>query len=85
MVIIFKLKYALNFIGGISTSILYSTFQAWYVCQHSVYGFPADWISSTFTLSTFFNGVLAILAGIIADLGADLLGFGPVSNNSLCN
>jgi len=29
------------------------------------------------------NGVLAILAGIVADLGADWFGFGPVSKSSL--
>lgn len=67
------------FPGGISTSILFSTFEAWYVCQHSVQDFPPDWISTTFSISTLWNGILAILSGIVADLGADWLDFGPVN------
>jgi len=66
--------------GGVSTSILFSTFEAWYVCQHTEHlVFPSDWISSTFSISTFWNGVLAILSGIAADVGAEWLGFGPVA------
>lgn len=41
--------------------------------------FPADWISSTFSISTFWNGILAILSGVVADIGADWLNFGPVA------
>lgn len=65
--------------GGISTSILFSTFEAWYVCQHSENNYPADWISATFSISTFWNGILAIVAGIVADLGADWMQWGPVA------
>ncbi|KAK2721998.1 molybdate-anion transporter-like [Artemia franciscana] len=65
--------------GGISTSILFSAFEAWYVCHHMDTGFPSEWISSTFSMATFWNGVLAILAGILADVGAEWLEFGPVA------
>lgn len=66
--------------GGISTSILFSTFEAWYVCQHTEHlVFPSDWISSTFSISTFWNGVLAILSGIAADVAAEWLDYGPVA------
>lgn len=68
------------FTGGIATSILFSTYEAWYVCEHKDhYEFPDEWISSTFAISTFWNGVLAILSGIVADIGADWLSFGPVA------
>ena len=49
------------------------------MCQHTTLAFPAEWMSATFSISTFWNGVLAILSGIVADLGADWLDFGPVS------
>ena len=66
--------------GGISTSILFSTFEAWYVCQHNEqYAFPSEWISATFSISTFWNGVLAIGAGLVSDIGAEWLNFGPVA------
>lgn len=69
-----------SFTGGIATSILFSTYEAWYVCEHTERNmFPPEWISSTFAISTFWNGVLAILSGVVADFGADWLGFGPVA------
>ena len=67
-------------LGGVATSILFSTFEAWYVCEHTERNmFPAEWISSTFSISTFWNGILAILSGVVADFGADWLNFGPVA------
>nr|CAD7265414.1 unnamed protein product [Timema shepardi] len=67
-------------LGGISTSILFSTFEAWYVHQHiEKYNFPPQWINNTFAEATFFNGILAIAAGIISNLMAEWVGFGPVS------
>ncbi|XP_040582436.1 molybdate-anion transporter [Lepeophtheirus salmonis] len=67
--------------GGIATSILFSTFEAWYVYEHqnNENKFPKEWISSTFSVTTFFNGLLAILAGVIANFVAETMGFGPVS------
>lgn len=38
-----------------------------------------DWVSLTFSKATFFNGFLAIIAGIAAQASSDWLGFGPVS------
>ena len=51
-------------LGGVSTSILFSTFESWYVHEHSErHGFPSEWIGTTFSVTTFWNGVLAIVAG----------------------
>jgi len=36
-------------------------------------------LSITFSKATFFNGLLAIVAGVVADVGADRLQLGPVS------
>jgi len=66
--------------GGISTSMLFSTFESWYVYEHSErHGFPSEWIGITFSITTFWNGMLAILAGIISNVSAETLGFGPVA------
>ena len=51
-------------VGGISTSLLFSVFESWYVSNHLELKLPAEWMSKTFATSTFANGVLAIGAGI---------------------
>ncbi len=67
-------------LGGISTSMLFSTFESWYVYEHTEhYGFPADWIGVTFSKTTFWNGLLAIFAGVLSNFFAETLGYGPVS------
>ncbi|GFX32197.1 molybdate-anion transporter, partial [Trichonephila clavipes] len=67
-------------LGGISTSLLFSVFESWYVSEHiQNYDFPREWISVTFSKATFWNGVLAIIAGVIANFTSDFLGWGPVS------
>ena len=51
-----------------------------YVYEHSErHGFPSEWIGITFSVTTFWNGILAILAGIISNLTAESMGFGPVA------
>ena len=53
-------------LGGISTSILFSTFESWYVYEHSErHRFPTEWIGMTFSITTFWNGIMAIIAGLI--------------------
>ena len=67
-------------LGGISTSMLFSCFEAWYVYEHCEhYGFPSEWISVTFSQTTFWNGLLAILAGVISNFAAETLGYGPIA------
>lgn len=67
-------------LGGISTSLLFSVFESWYVYEHvQKYDFPKEWISVTFSKATFWNGILAIIAGILANFSAEFLELGPVS------
>lgn len=67
-------------LGGICTSILFSTFEAWYVHQHShKFHFPPEWIHLTLSKATFYNGVLAICAGIVSNIAAEWAEWGPVS------
>ncbi|XP_023239933.1 molybdate-anion transporter-like [Centruroides sculpturatus] len=69
-----------RFLGGISTSLLFSAFESWYVYQHvQSHDFPREWISLTFSEATFWNGVLAIGAGIAADGVSEAAGWGPAA------
>lgn len=67
-------------LGGISTSLLFSVFESWYVAQHLEHlKLPKEWMAKTFATSTFANGLLAIIAGIIANYLAESLKLGPTA------
>jgi MFS family permease len=60
--------------------MLFSTFEAWYVYEHSEhYGFPSEWMGVTFSKTTFWNGLLAIFAGVLSNFVAETMGYGPVA------
>ena len=59
--------------------MLFSTFESWYVYEHiEHYGFPSEWIGVTFSKTTFFNGLLAIFAGVLSNFCAETLGYGTL-------
>lgn len=67
-------------VGGISTSLLFSVFESWYVAQHLEHlKLPKEWMSKTFATSTFANGLLAIFAGVVANFMAESLKIGPTA------
>ncbi|XP_030625418.1 molybdate-anion transporter [Chanos chanos] len=67
-------------LGGLSTSLLTTAFEAWYVHHHiEVHDFPKEWIPSTFSKAADWNHVLAVGAGLVANLFAEWLGLGPVA------
>ncbi|KAH7686883.1 Molybdate-anion transporter protein [Dioscorea alata] len=67
-------------LGGIATSLLFSAFESWLVAEHNKRGFEPQWLSLTFSKAIFLgNGLVAIVAGLFANLLADNLGFGPVA------
>lgn len=67
-----------RFLGGISTSLLFSAFESWMVSAHRKKGFPEEWLADTFGTASFINGISAIIAGLVAQLFADHLGeIGP--------
>jgi hypothetical protein len=57
--------------GGIATSILFSSFEAWLVGEHNKHFYPAEWLNQTFALATLGNGVMAILAGQLGAMVRD--------------
>lgn len=67
-------------LGGVSTSLLFSAFDGWYVFEHTQsYQFPTEWLDVTFSKATFYNSVIAISAGFIANLLSEWMQFGPVA------
>jgi len=61
-------------VSGIATSLLFSVFEAWMVSEHNNRTFPGELISQTFSISNFGNGLIAIIAGLIASAVATKFG-----------
>jgi MFS family permease len=64
-----------RFLSGVSTSLLFSVFESWMVCEHFKQGFDGVMLSDTFSLATFGNGLVAVLAGLVANSAAETYGF----------
>lgn len=65
-------------LGGISTSLLFTAFESWMVTEHRKRGFPEELLESTFAISSAGFGITAILAGLVAQVSADISGdIGP--------
>ncbi|TMW60742.1 hypothetical protein Poli38472_000784 [Pythium oligandrum] len=65
-------------LGGVSTSLLFSAFESWLVTEHRAKGFHDDLLAKTFAIASEGNGLLAVLAGIVAQVAADHMGeIGP--------
>ncbi|KAJ3208746.1 Molybdate-anion transporter [Entophlyctis luteolus] len=63
-------RYLLAFgrvLGGVSTSLLFSVFEAWMVSEHYSRGFADADLGATFATATFGNGVVAIASGVLAN------------------
>ncbi|CAG8631893.1 7871_t:CDS:2, partial [Cetraspora pellucida] len=57
----------IRILGGISTSLLFSVFEAWMVNEHFSRGFSSLSLSDTFSKATFGNGLVAIFSGLLAN------------------
>ncbi|GJY22998.1 molybdate-anion transporter-like protein [Tanacetum coccineum] len=67
-------------LGGIATSLLFSSFESWLVAEHNKRGFEQQWLSLTFSKAVFLgNGLVAILAGLFGNLLVGTLALGPVA------
>ena len=77
----YALLIAGRILGGISTSILFTAFDAWYVYEHTqTHDFPIEWVSVTFSKATLYNSILSVVAGVLANIVAsEWIGFGPVA------
>ncbi|XP_056851560.1 uncharacterized protein LOC130500645, partial [Raphanus sativus] len=67
-------------LGGIATSLLFSSFESWLVAEHNKRGFEQQWLSITFSKAVFFgNGLVAIIAGLFGNLLVHSFSLGPVA------
>lgn len=67
-------------LGGLSTSLLATAFEAWYVhCHVDVHDFPKEWIPVTFAKAADWNHGLAVAAGLVANMFAEWMDLGPVA------
>ena len=64
-----------RFLSGISTSLLFSVFESWMVCEHHRQGFDNSLLGDTFSYATFGNGLVAVFAGLVANTAAESNGF----------
>ena len=65
-------------IGGVANSFLFASMETWYTHEHlDTHDFPKEWISVTFSLATFASSIIAVLAGVLADVFAHWLRLGP--------
>jgi len=64
-----------RFLSGVSTSLLFSVFESWMVCEHHKQGFDMNLIGDTFAYQTFGNGLVAVAAGLVANSAADSYGY----------
>mmetsp|Transcript_104244 Transcript_104244/g.290380 ORF Transcript_104244/g.290380 Transcript_104244/m.290380 type:complete len:482 (-) Transcript_104244:53-1498(-) len=58
--------------GGIATSLLYSVFDSWLVSELNEHGFGPEQLGGSFSLALFGNSLVAIAAGEVGQLMADL-------------
>lgn len=67
-------------LGGLATSVLFSAFEAWYIHEHlETHDFPKEWISVTFAKASFWNGIMAVVAGVSTNIVSEWFGLGPVA------
>jgi MFS transporter, MFS domain-containing protein family, molybdate-anion transporter len=54
-------------LGGVSTSLLFSVFEAWLIRSHADAELPKQCLSKSFSWAAYGNSVVAITAGLIAN------------------
>ena len=64
-----------RFLSGVSTSLLFSVFESWMVCEHQKQGFDSALLGSTFSNAIFGNGLVAVGAGFVANAAASSYGY----------
>jgi MFS family permease len=57
-------------LGGLSTSLLFTAFESWMVSEHRKQGFPEELLAGTFSIASAGNGLMAIIAGLLAQRAA---------------
>ena len=61
-------------LGGMATSLLFSAPESWLVSQHHASHFNEGWLGSLFGWMYFGDGIVAIIAGLVASFAASVAG-----------
>lgn len=61
--------------GGMATSILFSAFESWVICEHNKQGFGKSLLTDLFSNAVLGNSLVAIFAGLVAQVVASHYGF----------
>ena len=67
-------------LGGVATSLLFSSFESWMICEHTARGYEGSAMGDTFSLMYFGNSICAIVAGMMAESAADLKALTPTDS-----
>lgn len=70
-------------LAGISTSILYSAFESWLIYEHKQRGFDESSLSNLFANAYLGNSIVAIIAGVVAQIVANAFGYVAPFDTSL--
>jgi len=64
--------------GGLSTALLFTALESWMVTEHRKQGHPEALLGQTFSRAATGNGLVAVFAGVLAQVCADAYGeIGP--------
>jgi hypothetical protein len=68
-------------LGGVSTSLLFSVFDAWLIRSHANLDLPKSFLSKSFSWAAYGNSVVAILAGLMANQATEMYPMTNISGN----
>lgn len=68
-------------LGGTATSLLFSVFESWLVCEHHKRGFSPEQLGDIFSLAIFGNSLVAIVCGFFAQAVADSFPMVPLGSD----
>lgn len=68
-------------LAGAATSLLFSVFEAWLVCEHTRREISVKHLGDIFSTAIFANSCVAVLAGILAQLISDSCPFQKMTLN----
>jgi len=70
-------------LGGVATSLLFTVFECWLVCEHERRNFPPSWLGETLSLATSGNAAVAIISGLCAQFAADATTMRPLFSQGI--
>ena len=70
----YSIVFFARILGGISTSLLFSVFETWMVCEHASRAFHPDLLQETFARATFGTGIIGLISGLIGQVAVSILG-----------